>query len=278
MKKLFGLLFALMVTFLCTFSSVEAKIKISPYEIVSDPQGVYIVEINTSKIKNKLVPFIVEELETNKSVYERTQSRFSVNAGFFDAKNQETVSYVVIDGETVLDPTLNERLMNNKVLEPYLDKILNRSEFRIIEDEEGNIEYDIARHNDPVKEGFKIKHSIQGGPLLFPDLKLEEEFFILKKDGKIISESASALHKHPRTAIGIRDNNVYLFIATRENPMTLEELSDLTRKWGMEKALGFDGGGSTSFDAKEIHINCEKDNTQRKVKSFLILKSNQKSQ
>lgn len=276
MKKLIGLFFAFMVTVLFPFSIAEAKIKTSPYKIVSDPQGVYIVEIDTSKSKNKLVPFVVDELETNQSVYERTQARLSVNAGFFDAKNQETVSYVVIDGETVQDPTLNERLMNNKVLEPYLDKILNRSEFRIIEDEEGNLEYDIAQHNDPIKEGFKIKHSIQGGPLLFPDLKLEEEFFILKKDGVIVSESASALHKHPRTAIGIRENNVYLFIVTRENPMTLEELSDLTKKWGMEKALGFDGGGSTSFDAKEIHIKCEKDDTQRKVKSFLILKSNQK--
>lgn len=276
MKKLNGLFFALLMLVLFPFSLAEAKIKISPYKIVSDPQGVYIVEVATEKAKNKLVPYVVENLETNLTVYEQTQARFSVNAGFFDAKNQETVSYVVIDGETVLDPTLNERLMNNKVLEPYLDKILNRSEFRIIEDEDGNLEYDIAHHNDPVKDGFKIKHSIQGGPLLFPDLKLEEEFFVLKKDGKIISESASALHKHPRTAIGIRDNNVYLFIVTRENPMTLEELSELTRRWGMEKSMGFDGGGSTSFDAREIHIRSEKDDTARKVKSFLILKSNQK--
>lgn len=272
MKRLISLFLMSLIAVILPISTAEAKIKISPYKIVSDPQGVYIVEVTTNKAKNKLVPFVVDELETNDSVFARTQARFSVNAGFFDAKNQETVSYVVINGETVLDPTLNERLMENKVLEPYFDKILNRSEFRIIEDENGNLEYDIAQHNDPVKDGFKIKHSIQGGPLLFPTLNLEEEFFVLKKDGKVISESASALHKHPRTAIGIRENNVYLFIATREHPMTLEELSDLTRKWGMEKSMGFDGGGSTSFDAKEIHIKCEKDDTYRKVKSFLILK------
>ena len=65
---------------------------------------------------------------------------------------------------------------------------------------------------------------------------------------------------------------VYLFIATKDAPMTLEELADLTRKWGMEKAMAFDGGGSTSFDAQELHIISDKDDTARKVKSFLILK------
>ena len=55
--------------------------------------------------------------------------------------------------------------------------------------------------------------------------------------------------------------------------MTLEEVADLTRKWGMEKAMAFDGGGSTSFDTQELHIISEKDNQARKLKSFLILKS-----
>ena len=95
---------------------------------------------------------------------------------------------------------------------------------------------------------------------------------MLKQDGKIISESASSLHKYARTAIGIRDNNVYLFIITNKNPMTLEEVSNLTRKWGMEKSMAFDGGGSTSFDSKELHIVSEKDNEARNLKSFLILK------
>ena len=132
--------------------------------------------------------------------------------------------------------------------------------------------YDIAHHNDPIQEGYTIKHSIQAGPMLFPDLKLEEEFFVLVKNGKIVSESASALHRYARTAIGIRENNVYLFIVTKEAPMTLEELADLARKWGMEKSMGFDGGGSTSFDSQELHIISEKDDIARKLKSFLILK------
>ena len=243
-----------------------------PYKIVQDPKGVYVIEANPAKSRAKLQPVIVSELETNNDVYKRLHPRFIVNAGFFDPKNQKTVSYVVIDGEVILDPKQNENLMNNVALKPYIDKILNRSEFRILEDDKGKITYDIAHHNDAVKEGYKLKHSIQAGPMLVPELKLEEEFFILKRDGKIISESASSLHKYARTAIGIKENKVYIIIATNDEPMTLEEVANFARSLGLEKAMAFDGGGSTSFDSQELHIISEKDNQARKLKSFLMLK------
>ena len=269
MKKIIFLLFSLL---LFSNSFAFAKVGSCPYKIIQDPDDVYVVEIDTAKAKNKLKPYYVKELKTNKEVYEDTGARLVVNAGFFDPKNQKSVSFVTIDGQVVLNPQNNENLMQNEALKPFLDKILNRSEFRILEDEKGKLSYDIAPHNEEVKEGYTIKHSIQGGPALFPDLRLQEEFFVLVRNGKVISESASALHKYARTAIGIRENNVYLFIATKDAPMTLEELADLTRKWGMEKAMAFDGGGSTSFDAQELHIISDKDDTARKVKSFLILK------
>ena len=249
-----------------------AKISRCPYRIVQDPNGVYIVEVITSKAKGKLVPYYVDELETNFDIFNKTKARFVVNAGFFDPKNKKTVSYLVSDSKVVLDPTKNENLTENVVLKPYLEKIFNRSEFRILQDKKGKFLYDIACHNDKIPDGYTLKHSIQAGPMLLPELRLEEEFFVLVKDGKIISESASALQKYARTAIGIKDNNVYLFIVTNEAPMTLEELADLTRKWGMQKSMAFDGGGSTSFDSQELHIISEKDNQARKLKSFLILK------
>lgn len=272
MNRLFKIfLFSFMLLFLtCNISF--AKISRSPYRIVQDPTGVYIVEIIASRAKDRLVPYCVEGLETNLGVFNSTNARLVVNAGFFDPKNKKTVSYLISDSKVLLDPTKNENLTKNKALEPYLDKIFNRSEFRILKDSKGKIVYDIAAHNDKIQDGFTLKHSIQAGPLLLPELKLEEEFFVLVKDGKIISESASALHKYARTAIGIRNNNVYLFIVTNDAPMNLKELADLTRKWGMQKAMAFDGGGSTSFDSQELHIISEKDNQARKLKSFLILK------
>ena len=250
MKKILIILTLLLLNLFICQNSVYSKT--TPYRIVQDPEGVYIVEVNTTK--NSLVPYVSEKLETNENVYNKTGAKFVINAGFFDPKNQKTVSYITINGNLKESPENNENLMNNKVLEPYMDKILNRSEFRILENTKGKLLYDIALHNDVIPTGYKLKHAIQAGPMLFPDLRLEEEFFVLKQDGKIISESASSLHKYARTAIGIRDNNVYLFIITNKNPMTLEEVSNLTRKWGMEKSMAFDGGGSTSFDTKELHI------------------------
>lgn len=244
-----------------------------PYNIVQDTIGFYVVEIDTNNNNSYLQPFFVKGLKTNNSVYQDLEPRLVVNAGFFDPKNKKTVSFVVINGQVVLSPQNNENLMENEALKPFLDKILNRSEFRILEDEKGQITYDIAPHNKEVQEGFSLKHSIQGGPLLYPRLNLEEEFFILRdKQGNIISESASALHKFPRTAIGIKNNKVYLFIATVDSPMTLEEIAQVTKKWEMEKAMAFDGGGSTSFDSQELHIVSDKDKSARKLKSFLILK------
>lgn len=272
MKKILNILSLLVFLFIVFMLPVQAKIKWGDYRIVNDSEGVYVIELTSSKIKDKFMPYCVEGLETNKEVYDKTGARLVVNAGFFDPKNKKTVSYVVIDGKVVADPKDNENLMNNKALDPYMDKILNRSEFRILEDEKGKLIYDIASHNDAIAEGLTLKHSVQAGPMLFPELRLEEEFFVLTKDGKIISESASSLHKYARTAIGIRENDVYLFIITNDSPMTLSEVADLTRKWGMEKAMAFDGGGSTSFDSKELQVISEKDNQARKLKSFLILK------
>ena len=244
----------------------------SSYKIVQNPEGVYIVDLPYSKIKNKFIPYVSDTLQTNSDIYNSTKAKLVVNAGFFDPKNQKTVSYIVIDGKTVVSPEDNENLMNNTVLKPYLDKILNRSEFRVLEDKSHHLFYDIALHNEKIPEGLTLKHSVQAGPMLLPDLNLEKEFFVLVRDGKIISESASALHHYARTAIGIKNNNVYLFIVTTNAPMTLQELAELTGKWGMDKAMAFDGGGSTSFDSKELHVISEKNNEARKLKSFLILK------
>ena len=269
MRKTF--ISTILLAYLFIFINIPANAS-SPYKIIQDPKGVYIIEINTNRTKHKLTPVVVSELETNNAIYKRLEPKLVVNAGFFDPKNKQTVSYVTINGFNVLNPQNNENLMNNITLKPYLDKILNRSEFRILENEKGKLLYDITPHNADIQQGYKLKHSIQAGPMLYPELRLEDEFFILVKDGKVVTESASSLHKYARTAIGIKENKVYLFIVTSEAPMTLEEVSNLTKKWGMKKAMAFDGGGSTSFDSQELHIISEEEGQGRKLKSFLMFK------
>lgn len=278
MKKLFIFLFALI---LCSSNAVFANqnedIKFPKRQAVTyleDEEGVYVFKIQTSKLKEELKPYVSNDLITTRQLYDDQKFTLVVNAGFFDGKNKKTVSYVVIDGKTVADPTDNENLIGNKYLEPYMDKILNRSELRIY-DFQGHNVYDITPHSEPVPVNCTLKHSLQAGPMLFPELRLEEEFFILKdENGKIISESASALHRFARTAVGIKDNDLYIIIATDKAPKTLEEMAEIAKKYKMEKTLGLDGGGSTSIDFGDIHIITKTSDTVetgRKVKSFLVI-------
>lgn len=238
--------------------------------VTTPKPGLYVFKLDTVKLKGRIRPYFATGLETNKEVFEKTKAKLVVNAGFFDPKNQQTISYVTYNSETVLDPTKNTNLMNNPILKPYMNKILNRSEFRIMSCG-GDMKYDIAPHNAPVPTACYIKHAIQAGPSLLPEPKLEQEFFVVKKDGKIVSQSASVLHPYARTAIGIKDNNVYIIIATTKAPMTLEAMSEFLNTLELEKAMAFDGGGSTSIDYADIHIVSDKDQTARKLKSFLVV-------
>lgn len=265
MKKSFLSFFIASLAFLAMGFQCEKDIVVS-----ENAPGIYVIQINTAKFKGKIKPYFVETLATNKEVYDSTKAKLVVNAGFFDPKNQQTISFVTQNGDIALDPRKNTNLTDNPSLKPYMSKILNRSEFRIINCD-GKITYDIAPHNSPAEPCCKIESAIQGGPALLPIPMLEEEFFILKKDGKIVSQSASSLMEYPRTAIGIKNNDIYLIIATTKAPMTLEAVSNYAKELGLEKAMAFDGGGSTSLDYGDLHVISDKNSTARKLKSFLII-------
>lgn len=242
---------------------------------ISYNNGIYIIKISPEDLNGELKPYYVVNLKTNKDVYEETNARLVINAGFFDPKNHQTVSYLTLSGKQILDPHNNKNLMENEHLQPYMDKILNRTEFRILRSKTtGEYKYDITPHSTPVEEDYEIWHSIQGGPGLVPKLRLAEEFFVLTdKEGKIINESASSLSKYPRTLLGIKNNEIYFVIATTESPLTLPEAASFLSNYGFEKAMAFDGGGSVSVDYRDenIHIISDRDQTARKLKSFFII-------
>ena len=74
----------------------------------------------------------------------------------------------------------------NPILSRNREKILNRTEFRIVECD-NKYSYEIAPHKSDVDFGCNIITSAQGGPMILPQLRLEEEFFIVKdSEGKII--------------------------------------------------------------------------------------------
>ena len=241
--------------------------------------GIYHTVLSGEKIKKQIQFVSSSNLITNKEAHNNSNSLFTINTGFFDPKNQKTVSYIINDYQTVEDPIFNQDLMLNPILRKNMKKILNRTEFRIL-DCDSKLKYEIASHDSKVDFLCSIKTSAQGGPLLLPNLRLEEEFFIAKdKDGNIVRESASVLHKTARTLIGIKslpkgEQEVHIFIVTNEHPMDIYEARDLCASYGLDSAMAFDGGSSTSMNYKNIHVVSTQDSgdTGRALKSFMIIK------
>jgi exopolysaccharide biosynthesis protein len=241
--------------------------------------GIYHIILSGDKIKKQIQFVSSPNLITNKEAHNNGQSLLTVNAGFFDPNNQKTISYIVNDYQTVEDPLFNDNLMMNPVLRRNLKSILNRTEFRVL-DCDSKLKYEIASHESKVDFLCSVKTSAQGGPQLLPNLRLEEEFFIVKNsEGKVVRESASVLHKVPRTLIGLKslsngEQEVHIFIVTNAHPMTIYEARDLCASYGLDSAMAFDGGSSTSLDYKNIHVVSTQDSgdTGRALKSFLIVK------
>lgn len=277
MKKIISLicLFCCVIIFstgACSTSKDSKKIE------VTNDNGLYIIKIPKERNSN-IRPYVTKFLTYNKDVYAQTGAELVINAGYFDPKNQATTSYVIIDKEVVLDPKTNSSLMNNNTLYPHLDTILNRTEFRVLNCQ-GEIRYDITAHNAKTPFRCEIVHSIQAGPMIYPDLKLSREYFVTKdKNGNVTRDSITALKKCARTAIGIKDGDIYIIIANIYHKLTLPALYQICQNLGLEKAMNFDGGGSTSLNYKgtdnplykDFEITSDKNKNARKLKSFLVI-------
>lgn len=261
MKKFFIIACLMMVSTGC-LAVAKPKIFVEEHK-----PGIFVFEINKNA---KIEPYVSEELVSNREVFEKTKAKLVVNAGFFDPNNGKTISYVIRNGRVVADPSENESLMKNPDLLKNMAKISNRTELRVLNCK-GKTEYDIANHFFEYENGCKVVHSIQGGPQLLPSPALEEEFFVVKQARRVIRESASVLHKTARTAVGIKKDKLYIIIATTKSPMTIKGLSELCTELEFEKAMAFDGGGSTSIDFENLSIISDKDETARKLKSFILV-------
>lgn len=266
MKKLLILLLALFI------SSNIVKAGVSPIEVTYN-DGIYEIVLKGEKIKKRVKFISSESLITNKEAHQRAKAKLTVNAGYFDPENQKSISYIVSDRNTTDDPLVNENLLRNPFLMRNLDKIINRTEFRVVECDSGKFHYEIVPHKSSVDFGCNIITSAQGGPLVYPQLRLEEEAFIVKKDGEVIRESCSVLHKTSRTIIGLKNEEAHILIITDKHPMDMYEVHDYVKSLGWDRAMAFDGGSSTSMNyLDKYNITSVGDGAGRSLKSFLIVK------
>lgn len=266
MKKLLILLLVLFI------SSNIVKAGVSPIEVTYN-DGIYEIALKGDKIKKRIKFISSDSLITNKEAHQRAKAKLTVNAGYFDPENQKSISYIVTDRNTTDDPLVNENLLRNPFLMKNLDKIINRTEFRVVECDNGKFHYEIVPHKSSVDFGCNIITSAQGGPLVYPQLRLEEEAFIVKKDGEVIRESCSVLHKTSRTIIGLKNGEARILIITDEHPMDMYEVHEYVKKLGWDRAMAFDGGSSTSMNyLDKYNITSVGDGAGRSLKSFLIVK------
>ena len=241
---------------------------------VDKNNGIYHVILKGEKIKKRIKFVAAEDLITNREAHVKANATLTVNAGFFDPKNGKTISYIVTDRITSADPMFNNALLANPYFRRNMNKILNRTEFRIMQC--GNkFQYDIVSHKSDVPFGCSLITSAQGGPLILPELHLEEEAFIEKNaEGEVVRESAFVLHKVPRTIIGLKGSDeCHILIITDDNPMDMYEVQKLCKDLKLDRAMAFNGGSSTSMNYKKnLEVISKKgDGGGRMLKSFMLV-------
>ncbi len=230
---------------------------------------------------------IAPQLQTVEA-FAQQQAIAVLNGGFFDPQNQKTTSAVVIDTQPVAKPEDNERLMSNPDLLPYLDKILNRSEFRryvCTNTGAAAIQpYAIARRQVLPPPECQLQWALGAGPQILPLLTGEAEGFIVKEKNTILRDSLGVQQRNARSAIGLRsDGSVVLVMAaqrpTAESPagVSLPELAEFMQTLGVRQGLNLDGGSSASlfFQGETFYgkLNEQGQAIARPVKSVLLVKA-----
>lgn len=267
MKKIIIIFLLTIFCILDSASFASEKIKMT-----NKQPGIYVFKINTKKYGNKIKPYMTPFLTTPQKVYEDNCFDLVVNAGFFDVKTGKSVSYVTIDEKMVADVENNKNLIQSLKKEGRLEGVLNRGEFRIMENKRHKLKFDIAFHDVPCPTGYKIKHALQSGPIVYPNMDLVKEGFVIYDENhKVKFQSADILKRRERTAIALRGKNLYIVVFTKEHKVDANELAEYMKKTiKAKKSLAFDGGLSTAINYKDVSIG-SLGKRQRRVKSFLVI-------
>jgi hypothetical protein len=250
-----------------TLKSVESigpRNNIEFYELLTENGSIaYLCVLSIKDTGLIIAPFFNESNTPTSSVARKHNALVAINGGFFNLNDGESTSYIVIDGKPQCEPKENKSLVNNPKLKPFLKVIFNRSELRILTDNNGARSIQIAKHNDPIPHGLRLQGSIQAGPQLLPVLTDEQEAFVRTAPGGAhggtthsgaMVDSIGSHKTAARTACGITSDGHLMLVCVankRQNEysagVTLAQLADMLRKLGCQRAVNFDGGTSTTM-------------------------------
>ncbi|NET56174.1 MAG: phosphodiester glycosidase family protein [Symploca sp. SIO2E6] len=294
MRKVFGLsllIISLLLVLLLGFRDKAVHLDSSVAKTLPEAQLNYqSYQLDSSVVHTLVIPvasgLVVktassEQLMPLANFVQQHQALAVINGGFFDPNNQKTTSYIVQEGQLVADPRLNPGLMDNPNNRPYLDKILNRAEFRRYRCG-STFRYDIALHREVIPEGCILVDALGGGPGLLPALTLFQEGFLDFEEGKVIKDALGTKRPNARSAVGItREGNILLVMAAQKpelpqnSGVSLPELAELMNSFGVEEAMNLDGGSSSAlyYQGETFYgrVTKDGDRVKRPIKSVLVV-------
>ena len=207
----------------------------------------------------------------------------AINAGFFDPQNGLTTSYVTLQNGLVANPQQNPRLMENPDLAPYIDAILDRSEFRIYNCED-DVQYAIVPHSTPTPEACTLEGAVGAGPQLLPDMTgYEEGFLANNSQGEVIRDALGSQYPNARSAVGLKaDGSVVFVMASQRSDvaaptgLSFGDLASFLQELDVIAALNLDGGSSSSlfYQGETFYGRLDAENrpVERSIKSILLVR------
>ncbi|MEM9218071.1 MAG: phosphodiester glycosidase family protein [Cyanobacteria bacterium P01_F01_bin.150] len=253
------------------------------YETLTLPKSIVHVVRISAQAPVVIRPAIATEgLEKLEVLAQQAGAIAAINGGFFDPNNQLTTSYVTIDGDVALDPRENSGLMENFNVAIYIERILNRSEFRRYQCNTANgqeVNYAIALHDQLTPFSCELIDALGAGPALLPQFRGEEEAFVDAINGR---DALGSNTPNARSAIGLTPDGTIIFAMAAQRAdvsdrtgLSLFELADVMKSLGAEQALNLDGGSSSSlyYDGTTHYGRLDADNNviKRSVKSVLLV-------
>lgn len=288
--KLFAI-FLLVTEFLAPSCSVLPSVSSPPapsptasaenalrYTVHSLPQATVHTLLIPAQGRFSVTPALAAGVASPQTFAQQHRAIAVINAGFFDPQNQQSTSYITLQGRQVADPRQNDRLVNNPALAPYLKQIFNRSEFRRYRCDQ-TVRYDIAQHQDAVPGGCELVDAIGGGPRLLPNDTSVQEGFVDAAEGR---DALGSQLPNARTAIGITRQGDILWVMVAQQPnaptrsgLSLPALAKFMQTQGVDSALNLDGGSSSAiyYRGKTVHgkVDAEGNRVDRSVKSVLLV-------
>ncbi len=210
------------------------SIKLSEY--TEKGTRIYVADVTLSSAQYLKTAFANDQYgknvtESTSDIAERKNAIFAINGDYYGAKDS---GYVIRNGVIYRDTGSKD----TDVLAIYAD-----GHFEITNSEEKSADQLLS---EGVWQAFSF------GPAL-----VENGQVAVDANSKVGREMAS----NPRTAIGLLDNNHYVFVVSdgrtdESEGLSLQELAEFMQKLGVKTAYNLDGGGSsTMYYNKEIINN-----------------------